>query len=34
MCIFSIKKDVLLLVAVFSLPFMNMVMKCWSILNI
>ena len=34
MCIFSIKKNVLLLVAVSSLPFMNIVMKCCFILNI
>lgn len=34
MCIFAIKKNVLLLVAVSSLPFMNIVMKCRFILNI
>lgn len=34
MCIFAIKKNVLLLVAVFSLPLTNIVMKCYFILNI
>ena len=33
MCIFAIKKNVLLLGAVFSLQLTNIVMKCYFILN-